>query len=166
MDTDSRTSSTESVNSNQANSPANSLEQLIQDVAARANIGDSTSEHVVDMVLTAVKRNLPDKMSSRLVAVMSGEDSFGGNSDSQSRHGSSNSSSGLNSERISETIGDVGDNITRVGGQVFEDATRIGGKAFEEAGRVGSRVMGDAGTVADKFSRWAKDAIEKQKDKR
>jgi len=138
--------------------PTNSLEQLIQDVAARAEISESASEHVVDMVLTSVKRKLPDNMSSRLVAVMSGEDSFG--SAGEPRNGDR-----ANADRFTETIGDVGDNITRVGGQVLEDATRIGGRAFEEAGRVGSRVVDDASVAADKLSRWAKDVIDKQKDK-
>jgi len=162
MDTDTEnTNSTVSSDTHRATdsvTPTNSLEQLIQDVAARAEISESASEHVVDMVLTSVKRKLPDSMSSRLVAVMSGEDSFG--SAGESRNGDR-----ANADRIADTIGDVGDNITRVGGQVLEDATRIGGRAFEEAGRVGSRVVDDASVAADKLSRWAKDVIDKQKDR-
>lgn len=142
------------------NTPVNPLEQLIQNVAKRADISDSSAEHVVDMVLTSVKRKLPDPMAAKLVAVMSGEDDFANSGgEGQRRDGEP-----FSGERISETLGDVGENLSRVGGQVVNDATRLGGKAFEEAGRVSSKVAEEAVDVADKFSQWAKDVINKPKN--
>lgn len=139
----------------------NSLEKLIQDVAKRADISETNAEHVVDMVLTSVKTKLPNRMASKLVAVMSGEDSFAAAKGSaDDRH----SGASINAENISEKLGDVGENLTRVGGQAFEDATRIGGKAFEEVGKVSSKVVGDATVAAGKLSQWAKETINKQRD--
>ncbi len=139
--------------------PVNPLEQLIQNVAKRADITETSAEHVVDMVLTSVKRKLPNPMAERLVAVMSGEDDYANSGGTAGRR-----SDTLRGDNISETIGEVGGNITRVGGRVFEDATRLGGKAFEEAGHVSRKVAGEAVDVADKLSRWAKDAINKPKN--
>ena len=139
-------------------SSTNSLERLIQNVATRAEISDTTAEYVVDMVLSEVKTKLPPSMAAELVAVMSSDRGF-----AQTEQDSTEEAKRFDTDRIGDVLGDVGENLGRVGEQVLDDAGRLGGRALEEANRVRGKVIEDATDTAEKLSRWAKDLVDGQK---